>query len=375
MSTTTASGPSGQQLIELRGLPVVAVPVAGHHDQRPARRLAASAASTPSLSCNAVPVVVGSDRCQRVPAGPRGPRRRRCQGSGRSSTTCTPTPATHRRALHRRAAEPPPHPTPQSRTGRARTSHARGGWPAPLPRQPDVVDDDRRRPRPRRQACTWSSTSSSCSAPRQSRSAPAARPATAASPMERRAAHALHVQGVGDDRSGEAQLAAQQIDQHPAAERGRRDRRGRAATTWDVITASTPASMTARNGTSSRARTTSIGWRTTGRSRCESTVVSPWPGKCLAHAATPAACKPPDEGRAVARRRAAGSAPNERTPMTGLAGLLLTSTHGARSSVIPAAASIRADGAATAVGERDVVDGAERGVARVRSCRSPSPAG
>ena len=41
-------------------------------------------------------------------------------------------------------------------------------------------------------------------------------------------------------------------------------------------------------------------WVTTGSSRCESRSVSPWPGKCLAQAATPPPCKPADHGRAEA---------------------------------------------------------------------------
>ncbi len=91
--------------------------------------------------------------------------------------------------------------------------------------------------------------------------------------------------------------------------------------------------------------------------------MSPWPGKCLAHAATPAARKPRTKATPW-RATSAGSAPNERTPMTGLAGLLLTSTHGARSSVMPASAIIAPMALATAEVSRDVVDLSERGVAR-----------
>ena len=50
----------------------------------------------------------------------------------------------------------------------------------------------------------------------------------------------------------------------------------------------TPASIAARNGTSARWSRSS----TDGSARCESTDVSPWPGKCFAHAATPALCSP-----------------------------------------------------------------------------------
>ena len=62
---------------------------------------------------------------------------------------------------------------------------------------------------------------------------------------------------------------------------------------WPVITARTPAAIAARNGTSSHVVELARGSRSiSGTSWCESTLVSPWPGKCLAQAATPAACRP-----------------------------------------------------------------------------------
>ena len=46
-----------------------------------------------------------------------------------------------------------------------------------------------------------------------------------------------------------------------------------------------------------RRRAASASARPTGRSRCESTSVSPWPGKCLAQAATPLVLEAPDHRR------------------------------------------------------------------------------
>ena len=134
-------------------------------------------------------------------------------------------------------------------------------------------------------------------------------------------------------------------------------------TTWDVMTASTPASMTARNGTSSLARTTSSGCATTGRSRCESTAVSPWPGKCLAHAATPAARKPADEGHAVARHQRRVGA--ERADPDDRVGRVAVDVHARRQVERDAGLGHhRPDGASNRRGHRDVVDLSERGVAR-----------
>ena len=47
--------------------------------------------------------------------------------------------------------------------------------------------------------------------------------------------------------------------------------------------------------------------------------VAPWPGKCLAQAATPPACSPRTNATAC-RATSSGSAPNERSPITGLSG-------------------------------------------------------
>ncbi len=92
--------------------------------------------------------------------------------------------------------------------------------------------------------------------------------------------------------------------------------------------ACTPAAIAARNGASSTSSSAARDRAMRGRSWCESTAVSPCPGKCLAQAATPASCSPVIHA-AVCRATMAGSAPKDRTPITGLSGLLLTSASGA----------------------------------------------
>ena len=66
--------------------------------------------------------------------------------------------------------------------------------------------------------------------------------------------------------------------------------------------------------------------------------MAPWPGKCLAQAETPAACRPVTAAAAWAATRC-GSVPKLRVPMVGLSSELLTSTAGAMSRVTPTAAS------------------------------------
>ena len=70
---------------------------------------------------------------------------------------------------------------------------------------------------------------------------------------------------------------------------------------------------------------------------CVSVAVRPWPGKCLAHAATPAPCRPATAA-AVCRDTRSVSAPNERVPTAGLSAEPSTSAHGARSKLIPSTA-------------------------------------
>ncbi len=95
-------------------------------------------------------------------------------------------------------------------------------------------------------------------------------------------------------------------------------------------------------------------------------------GEVLGAAPPPRRACSPRTKAAPCRATSAGSAPNERTPITGLAGSLLTSTHGARSRSMPAAASSAPIDAATASVQRRVVDGPERGVARVRAAGAHS---
>ena len=63
----------------------------------------------------------------------------------------------------------------------------------------------------------------------------------------------------------------------------------------------------------------------------------PCPGKCFAHAATPAACRP-RTAAAACRATRSGSEPNDLIPMTGLSAAVFTSTDGARFTLMPRAA-------------------------------------
>ena len=106
--------------------------------------------------------------------------------------------------------------------------------------------------------------------------------------------------------------------------------------TWDVMTAPAPAARPARNGGSSTRSRRARGCAMSGSPRCESTSVSPCPGKCLRVATTPPACRPRTQAEA-SRDTTAGSSPNERVLMTGLRGLLLTSATGAKLTCTPRA--------------------------------------
>ena len=110
-------------------------------------------------------------------------------------------------------------------------------------------------------------------------------------------------------------------------------------TTCAVITQRTPARIAAWNGTRSVSRSCCSDAPTTGSTRCESVSARPCPGKCLAHAATRWDWMPSVNAAVCAATRP-GSAPNERTPMIGFAGLLSMSTSGARSRLTPPSASI-----------------------------------
>ncbi|MBT9154868.1 MAG: hypothetical protein DDT39_01554 [Firmicutes bacterium] len=99
-----------------------------------------------------------------------------------------------------------------------------------------------------------------------------------------------------------------------------------------------PSLIAVRKGANSTCSSTSAVRETTGRTAWESSPALPWPGKCLPTASTPASASPL---AAIApswpTRR--GSSPNERTPITGLRGLSLTSSTGAKFVLMPQATS------------------------------------
>ena len=103
----------------------------------------------------------------------------------------------------------------------------------------------------------------------------------------------------------------------------------------EVITSRTPASIAATNGTSSRSCSSERDRAMTGRARWESIAVSPCPGKCLAVAATPVSCSARIHA-APCRATTSGSSLKLRTPITGLSGLELMSTLGAKFTLTPA---------------------------------------
>ena len=104
--------------------------------------------------------------------------------------------------------------------------------------------------------------------------------------------------------------------------------------TCAVIIASTCASIAALKGANSIASKRSRTCGTNAEPICESVDVSPCPGKCLAQRNMPPAFKPRNAAPPK-RLTVATSSPNERTPITGLSGLLLTSKTGAKLKLIP----------------------------------------
>ena len=98
--------------------------------------------------------------------------------------------------------------------------------------------------------------------------------------------------------------------------------------TCAVMMNATPAAMAARNGTHSTRRMRSGGCSTSGSSRCESTDVSPCPGKCLPQAATPSSCSP-SMMAAPSRATVGRSSDSARSPMIGFFGLVWMSSTGA----------------------------------------------
>ena len=82
---------------------------------------------------------------------------------------------------------------------------------------------------------------------------------------------------------------------------------------------STPARIAAWNGTNSSDCKAPSEMRHAGKSRCESTSVSPWPGNvCPRRSPCGAACPGPSAGQLAT---VLASEPNERVPITGLSGL------------------------------------------------------
>jgi len=108
--------------------------------------------------------------------------------------------------------------------------------------------------------------------------------------------------------------------------------------TCAVITASTPASIARRNGRSSTASSSLRLLSMTGRPRCESTSVSPCPGKCFA-VVIPPASRAPSTYATPRRATSSGSAPKLRAAMTGLSAFEFTSSTGAKLSGTPTASA------------------------------------
>ena len=192
----------------------------------------------------------------------------------------------------------------------------------------------------------------------QSRSAPAAIESTAASGMPRvadapamsRASLTITPRKPSRSRSS-PRIVALSVAGSSGSSAG--------TTTCEVITAAVPASIAAANGTSSRAASVDMSTFSTGSARWLSTAVSPCPGKCLAHAATPADCSPRVH---AATWTAASDAedPKLRVPITGLSALEFTSATGPRSRVMPTRGELEADRPPDRPGQREVVGRTER---------------
>ena len=103
-----------------------------------------------------------------------------------------------------------------------------------------------------------------------------------------------------------------------------------------VMIISVPWSMPARKGIRSMALSSSRLKSAQGRCVWLSSPTLPWPGKCLRAVDTWAASIPLMKAFTCSATRL-GSSENDRTPMIGLAGLLLTSESGAKSILNPRA--------------------------------------
>ena len=137
--------------------------------------------------------------------------------------------------------------------------------------------------------------------------------------------------------------------------------------------ASTPASIAAANGTSSRsAQRRHRRASTRRRPRCVSALVSPWPGKCFAHTLMPPSWKPVDRRDDVPRHDVGGRA--ERAHADDGVARIRVDVRARRERQVDAerrGIAARGRRSASAVSSH-VVDEAERG--RARACRCPSVA-
>ena len=133
-----------------------------------------------------------------------------------------------------------------------------------------------------------------------------------------------------------------------------------------VMIEPTPASIAARKGTSAASQSPEA----TGSARCESTAVSPWPGKCLAQATTPCACVPRTNAatwRATQLRIGAEGADADH----GVVGVRVHVGDRREVQADAAVGQIGGDPACDGFGQLDVVDDAEGKVAGVRAAVLP----
>ena len=183
-------------------------------------------------------------------------------------------------------------------------------------------------------------------------------------------ADGLHLERVGDHEPVVAELAAQQAGDDGRGSAWPARRRAPGTRMCAVMIDCTPAAIAARNG-SRPSRTSPV---TVGSSRCESCSVSPWPGKCFAHAATPCACRPRDERRDVARDELGVGA--ERADADHRVLRIHVDVGDRREVEVDAdRGEVGADRRRDLLGQRDVVDDAERARCRGTSCRGRSRAG
>ncbi len=124
--------------------------------------------------------------------------------------------------------------------------------------------------------------------------------------------------------------------------------------------------MAATNGGRSRRAISSIEPETVAIASWLSTLVLPWPGKCLTHAATPADCSPVTAA-AACRATRSGSAPNDLRPDDGIVGRGVDVDRRRQVQVDAERRQVGAERPVHRSRQGGVVDRAERGVARVRA--------